>query len=75
MTDNQLRAYIVEYIDTRMIQDGIDSKERQEGINLIIRESDKMDNSLRAVTAILYDGLAYGNWPWVVARLNKHIKH
>lgn len=29
------------------------------------------DYIVRGLISAIYDGLAYGNWPWVIAKLNK----
>jgi len=33
--------------------------------------NDLYEPTIKQMLAVFYDGLAYGNWPWVLAKVNK----
>lgn len=72
-SEQQLIADILSYIETMMPETFSDT-DKLNWNNRIYHSCMVMDNPVKAITSVLWDGLAYGNWPWIKFNVNDLLK-
>ena len=74
MTSNKARiAHLIVVLDSYAPE----TAEAKKMIDEIVNRNDRHVTDAERILELvgtLYDGVAYGNWPWVVAKLNRRVK-